>query len=125
MNWSPSARDNQPMSAPTSRTALLSTMSRTGWRSNTERLIVFSTSATAIHRPGRQSAAQRSGVGDRLEEAIRAHQRDAAVLSGAEARRVPSDRVEHWLTIGRGACHRAQHVTERGLPLERLLRLVE
>ena len=80
---------------------------------------------TSIHRPGRQCAAHRSVVGDLLEEAIRAHQRDAAVLSGAEARRVPSDRVEHWLTIGRGACHRAQHVTERGLPLERLLRLVE
>ena len=48
MNCLSSTRDIHPMSAPARRTALLRTISSTGWRSNAERLMVFRTSPTAV-----------------------------------------------------------------------------
>ncbi len=50
---------------------------------------------------------------------------DAAVIRGAELHRFFEHRGQHALEVERRAVDRVQHLADRGLPLERLLRLVE
>src|SRR5438552_64389 len=202
LNCPPSARDNQPMSAPARRIAFSSTTSSTGWRSKAERLMVLSTSPTAVCRSrasfvslkrrtfsiaitacaanvctrstsadvnGRTSGRRRkmqpiarpsrsSGVArivrwpaSRAMRALCGYSSSAAwrsstwivrasrtaraltvsrsiahsCIGSAEARGVRGDRVEHRLQVRRRAGDRLEHLSRRGLALERLLRLVE
>jgi len=49
----------------------------------------------------------------------------APVVSGAETHRLLDHRGEHALEVERGAVDRVKDLADRGLPLERLVRLVE
>ena len=56
---------------------------------------------------------------------VAVEEEDRGVLCAAIARRVPRDRIDDGLLIGGRVRYDAEDLSERSLPLERLLRLVE